>query len=982
MMNPLYPRRGPVTQFSIVLMTIGCLALPASAATQPASRSDWPPPGEAVRLPVTRDTWFAGVGSATDGNNGGSHKFKLKGRQECSLLDADVSGLKGKVVTGALLHFHAIDPKVPALRMTVSTVATPWVEGTGASYDEQKGAACFNQAALGERDWAYPGSTFMDAAFGRGHTIWRFADATPPDADGWQAVAVDPAVVAARIAGLSHGFGVYDDVGCTWSYVDGKFTYNLYPNRFFHSKDSRNFVPYLQVWVDGEDGQAPAPVDSAAFNVSTDGLPAGEALVTWTTPADAGGSGTLGYNVTYKAGEKTAEMPRYLVPMAGKVGQTVKMHIQDLPFEAGQEIELTIRPVDGAGNVGKPLVRKVKLSSTPRVFPIADSGFKPAKPHADLPEVAGLKVAVIDLVDKVEAKTGKMVPDHPAGYKGGNHLWSAKDRTIRLQAARNEHVCFQVNLEGKSEGVTAKLTFADNKNLKPAVYRFDYVNTTAGLMPDICVPLSGALPIPATDDPEAAEQSNASLLCEVYVPHAAPAGSSKGELVLTSAGQTLRLPVELAVWDFTLPNTLSWVPEMNCYGGAAPTGKGLDYYRLTHEHRTCLTQLHSRWNGRVDFGPPVGEGGKVDWSDWSKQFGRLFDGSAFAGLPRDGEPLERFYLPFNETWPIDYYKHYTKSYWPEQALSDEYKAGMRRAFADFAKMADGRGWHETIFWFFLNGKVYNKRVRDWDQAISTWVMDEPRDIQDFWALRWYGILFHEAVAPVRGDAKMWYRADVSYSPWGRDTLWGICDMECMGGNTVQKVRMKRDEQVLWGTSTFTQYGSANHPKDPNIQPIVWCLSSWANGSVGVVAWQVMAGQENWSAGNETAVLYPHEDGPMASVRLKAFRQGQQMVEYLTMLEKVYSQPHFAVAAGMGQVVDLKGVVHKAYEDDAGTIRFDKADPIALWTLRHRLGSMLNAKKPPYQRCIQPVPTPQTGPDRLPDIGYVRVAPKVEPARPE
>ena len=76
--------------------------------------------------------------------------------------------------------------------------------GTGVAhqlFSAQRNAAM--GAELGRRDWAYRGSTFTDAAFGRGRTIWRFADATAPDADGWQSVAVDPDVVAARSAGIN-----------------------------------------------------------------------------------------------------------------------------------------------------------------------------------------------------------------------------------------------------------------------------------------------------------------------------------------------------------------------------------------------------------------------------------------------------------------------------------------------------------------------------------------------------------------------------------------------------------------------------------------------------------------------------------------------------------------------------------------------------------------------------------------------------------
>ena len=275
------------------------------------------------------------------------------------------------------------------MRVTVSTVATAWVEGTGNNYMAEQGRVPASiRPPLGKADWAYPGSsTFMDAALGRGHTIWKFADATPPDAQGWQAVAVDPDVVAARVAGLSHGFAANDDLGCTWSYDAGKFVYNLYPNRFFSSHEQKQFAPYLEVWVDGEDSQAPEAVKEIACK--TDGFPAGQALITWKTPADRGGGKTLGFNVTYAAGDKTGQMPRYLVPMAGKVGDECRMHIQDLPFEAGQEISLTVQSVDSAGNVSEAFTKKVKVSAFPAVFPIAKADIEPFAPSADLPEVGG-----------------------------------------------------------------------------------------------------------------------------------------------------------------------------------------------------------------------------------------------------------------------------------------------------------------------------------------------------------------------------------------------------------------------------------------------------------------------------------------------------------------------------------------------------------------------------------------------------------------
>ena len=59
------------------------------------------------------------------------------------------------------------------------------------------------------------------------------------------------------------------------------------------------------------------------------------------------------------------------------------------------------------------------------------------------------------------------------------------------------------------------------------------------------------------------------------------------------------LPVVLRVWDFTLPDRLSFLPEMNCYG--LPDDERA-FYRLAHRHRTVLNRLPYFQNGRMADG--------------------------------------------------------------------------------------------------------------------------------------------------------------------------------------------------------------------------------------------------------------------------------------------------------------------------------------------------------------------------------------------
>ena len=983
-----------VSLVSSAILSQALAAEPAQKSVQDPTRAvetTWPPKGETLKLPVVKDTWVSTMGIEKIGNNGGASQLKLKGEQELSLVDVNAAPLKGKVITGALLHAKLSSLKEPLLRVTVSTISSPWVEGTASGYKPEEGSSCWNFArysATPEKAvaWTFPGSLVLDAAFGLGNTIWKFADATPPDEQGWQVIAVDGDVVAARVAGLSYGFGLWDDVGNEWSYKNDQFKMIQHPNRFIFSKDQNaSSAPWLEVWYDGTDTVAPDAIDEAGLKVDVKDYPEGQALVTWITPADKGGSKTLGFDVTYKAAAGAAKpMPRYLIPMATAAGQPVRMHIQDLPFKAGESIELSITPIDAAGNKGKTLVRKIALSANPAVFAIEQADIKPFEPSTKLPEVGGVKVAIVDLIDKVEGKTGKMVPEHPDGYKGGNHLWSAEKKVIRLQAAKNEFVAFQVNLAGKSNAAGLKVTFPGDDGLKSKVYRLDYVATGAGMMPDAAVPLAGTVAIPNKTDPEAAEQTNASLLAEIYVPHAAKAGEVKGTLIVTSNGQNLQIPIELTIWDFTLPNKLSFVPEMNAYGTVEPNAEGLAYYRLAHEHRTVINRLACGWNGEARI-TPKWNGQSYDFSEWDKQYAPILSGAAFANLPRKGEPVDVFYLPLSESWPVSIWENYTKDYWPETAFTPQYREGMQKAYAQFVKHLDQMKWHDTEFQFFLNNKVYYKEQANvgWKGSSAPWIFDEPVNTQDFWALRWYGLLWHQATDAVKGKVKAWYRCDISRSDYGRNVLWDVMDVDYFGGSNEQKARQKHDEQQLSVPTYFCEYGGANDPGTANIAPVTWCLLAWTRGAIGVLPWQTIGeSQGNWSKGESTCLFYKAQGGPVASIRLKAFRRGQEDVEYLTLLGDVYNQPQYAVAAGLKQVVDMSGKVIKRSEEDAGIIKFDKVDPTSLWQMRCRVGKMVSAKKPEYKRALVNHASPAIDLAKLPDIGYVKVAPKVEPAKPD
>ena len=54
----------------------------------------------------------------------------------------------------------------------------------------------------------------------------------PPDRNGWQHVPVDPRVMAARVAGISHGFLAFDDTGSEWTRNGETFHVPAFPQSF------------------------------------------------------------------------------------------------------------------------------------------------------------------------------------------------------------------------------------------------------------------------------------------------------------------------------------------------------------------------------------------------------------------------------------------------------------------------------------------------------------------------------------------------------------------------------------------------------------------------------------------------------------------------------------------------------------------------------------------------------------------------------
>jgi hypothetical protein len=371
-----------------------------------------------------------------------------------------------------------------------------------------------------------------------------------------------------------------------------------------------------------------------------------------------------------------------------------------------------------------------------------------------------------------------------------------------------------------------------------------------------------------------------------------------------------------------------------------------------------LNRLPYYQNGRIAAGGAPGWDGKaLDWKAWDERFVPLLEGSAFADLPRKGVPVECFYLPLHENWPSPMEGNYNGDYWADRAFPESYRKAFVSASRQFAEHFRERGWDRTLFHGFLNNKN-NFKERGWSRGSSPWLLDEPASFQDYWALRYFGRAFLEGVEQARdarqpspeGFPRMVFRADISRPQWRRDALDGVIGYHVVGSALRAYPRLVLDRKRRFG-EIVVEYGGSNPVTGSNVQPAAWCLDAWSLGADGVLPWQTIGTDASWRKGDELALFYPlpragQPPGPgvVPSIRLKAYRRGQQDVEYLTLWAGRKGLPRWAVARRVREALPLSGsrqATETGGAGDAGRIDYALLRPRDLWVLRQGVGEALS-----------------------------------------
>ena len=141
-----------------------------------------------------------------------------------------------------------------------------------------------------------------------------------------------------------------------------------------------------------------------------------------------------------------------------------------------------------------------------------------------------------------------------------------------------------------------------------------------------------------------------------------------------------------------------------------------------------------------------------------------------------------------------------------------------------------------------------------------------------------------------------FRCDISRPEWQRDSLDGVLDYNVVGGAMRQYPRIVMDRKEANG-EIVVEYGSSNGVEASNVQPVGWAIDAWSRGADGILPWQTVGTNASWKKADSLSLFYPGRDakeGPSPSIRLKAYRRGQQDVEYLTLLSQVHEAPRGVV----------------------------------------------------------------------------------------
>jgi hypothetical protein len=379
-------------------------------------------------------------------------------------------------------------------------------------------------------------------------------------------------------------------------------------------------------------------------------------------------------------------------------------------------------------------------------------------------------------------------------------------------------------------------------------------------------------------------------------------GKYSSEIAVQIDGQLQKIPVELTLWDFAIPNENRFKASLQHEGFLRNMSKEdeLSLYQLFKRNRIAL--LDPTYD--PDLKPSKNNEINIDWKSFDERLGKYFSGKAFTADygytygPGYGEPIETFVLPFDV-----YGKHDTRG-WPDVGKPDvERNAANRAMYIDcikkvrkhFESLIDPEKTDITVY---LNGLDESYFPEAWSRMV--YYGDMFREFYPEARFRIDGGYSEEALQIVKNSISSWASHTIEYD---NQTLKKYQDMgirvllygpmlyeskinSWVGSSTFIDLPLVNDRAISWSCWKYNTFSW-----------ISWGAGAgWVNGWYDPESWKdaSRSGSESESEftykklnGNALLVyskgVIPNVDGPCPSIRLKAMRDGVQEYEYMRLL---------------------------------------------------------------------------------------------------
>ncbi|MFH1071608.1 MAG: hypothetical protein V1794_18460 [Candidatus Glassbacteria bacterium] len=556
---------------------------------------------------------------------------------------------------------------------------------------------------------------------------------------------------------------------------------------------------------------------------------------------------------------------------------------------------------------------------------------------------------------RLDPVSGKIIEDRPDIYKmqplgdllGSN--WVYDGSSVKLSAARGEYVSFQIvigrtgtdtlrdfsievapfEIGGQKLATPAELFLEWSVRVDTRSFGYDSASYGPGWYPDALIPFSCMgersqrssrinYPISLPDFRNRIEGQRYLLVwVDQYLPmerEAAGPGVWKSEVTVKVAGEEKRLPVELVVWDFAIPNANSLAGNLQHEGFLRNQDEKMELAvcQLLRRNRIVPVDNGYRPGLKVTAGQV-----EIDWSAMDSRYLKYLSGEAFTARygydfgPGYGEPLEWLLLPF------DCYSDHRgpgRPGWPDIGDQKEerkpenreiYIQAIRKFRAHVLETVDPAKTRLVVFQGGLDESYYSEA---WERMV------------------YYGKLFKEYFPEAH------YRVDGGYSREAMEVIHEAIDYWCCHTvgydlETVEEYRKLGITDWVYGPVLYERRGNSGVGSSTFIdlelsneraiswacwkyRTLTWC--SWGIGSEWRAAWY---SPETWkfaSRDQQGRLVYRSYNGnalevyapgivpgvgvPCPTVRLKNMRDGVEEYEMLKLLAVRDGNPARADAA--------------------------------------------------------------------------------------